>query len=417
MTYDVHAIRSHFPALDSGDAFFDGPGGTQVPQETIDAVNHYYKFANANAHGAFITSRRTDETTLETRRAMADFLNASSEEEIVFGPNMTTLTFGFSRALGRTLSSGDEIIVTRLDHDANIAPWVALQDTGVVIRWIDIHPEDCTLDLASFENMLSEKTKIVAFGYASNLFGTINDAGKIITAAHQMGAMVYVDAVHYAPHAAIDVQALDCDFLVCSAYKFFGPHLGALYGKFDYLDRLDAFKVRPSADRPPDKFETGTQNFEGQAGTTATLDFLAAIGKKYAADPSASFQSLEGRRLHLKTAMTAIETYEVDLLSVLMDGLKKLPGIQIYGIEDQTQFKQRVPTVAFRLNGHTPREIAERMAADSIYVWDGHCYALEPVRQLGLEAKGGVVRVGLSLYNTKAEVDRLIQALNRITEK
>ncbi len=416
MKFDVDEIRSHFPALESGDAFFDGPGGTQVPQESIEAVNYYYKNANANSHGAFVTSRRTDETTLEARRAMADFLNVSSEKEIIFGPNMTTLTFSLSRALGRTLSSGDEIIVTRLDHDANISPWVALQESGAVIRWVDIHHEDCTLDMASFENMLSAKTKIVAFGYASNLFGTVNDAAKIIAAAHQMGALVYVDAVHYAPHATIDVQALDCDFLVCSAYKFFGPHLGVLYGKFDHLDRLDAFKVRPSGDMPPDKFETGTQNFEAQAGTTATLNFLATIGEKYAGDLSASFESFDGRRLHLKTAMAAIETYEMGLFSLLINDLKKVSGLKIYGIEDQKRFEQRVPTVAFRMNGHTPREIAERMAANNIYVWDGHCYALEPVRQLELAEKGGVVRVGLSLYNTKQEVDRLIRVLKRITD-
>ena len=415
MTFDVDEIRSHFPALESGDAFFDGPGGTQVPQESIDAVNHYYKFANANFHGAFITSRRTDETTQEARCAMADFLNAPSEKEIIFGPNMTTLTFSLSRALGQTLSPGDEIIVTRLDHDANISPWVALQETGAVIRWIDIHHEDCTLDLKSFENTLSEKTKIVAFGYASNLFGTVNDANKIITSAHQMGAVTFVDAVHYAPHASIDVQALDCDFLVCSAYKFFGPHLGALYGKYDHLDRLNAYKVRPSGVMPPDKFETGTQNFEGQAGTTAALNFLATIGEKYAADHSSSFEAFEGRRLHLKTAMTAIETSEMDLFAFLINHLKEISGLKIYGIEDQKRFKERVPTVAFRIKGHTPREIAERMAVDNIYVWDGHCYALEPVRQLGLEEKGGVVRVGLSLYNTKQEVDRLIRVLKRIT--
>jgi cysteine desulfurase family protein (TIGR01976 family) len=346
MTFDVDEIRSHFPALETGDAFFDGPGGTQVPQESIDAVNHYYKFANANIHGAFITSRRTDETTREARRAMADFLNASSEKEIIFGSNMTTLTFSLSRALGRTLSAGDEIIVTRLDHDANIAPWVALQETGAIIRWIDIHHEDCTLDLASFENTLSERTKVVAFGYASNLFGTVNAANKIIASAHQMGALTYVDAVHYAPHAAIDVQALDCDFLVCSAYKFFGPHLGVLYGKYGHLDRLNAFKVRPSGDMPPDKFETGTQNFEGQAGTTATLNFLASIGNKYAADLSSLFKTFEGRRLNLKTAMTAIETYEMDLFSLLINDLKELPGLKIYGIEDQKRFKQRVPNLS-----------------------------------------------------------------------
>ncbi len=416
MAYDVEEVRSHFPALESGAAFFDGPSGTQVPQEAIDAANHYYKFDNANFHGAFITSRRTDETTLEARRAMADFLNAPSEKEIVFGPNMTTLTFNLSRALGRDLSPADEIIVSRLDHDANIAPWVALQESGALIRWIDFHHEDCTLDMASFRKCLGPKTKIVAVGYASNLFGTINDVTGIVDSAHQAGARVFIDAVHYAPHAPIDVQAIDCDFLVCSAYKFFGPHMGVLYGKYDLLDRLRAYKVRPSGELPPDKFETGTQNFEGQAATTAALNFLASIGEKYAVDFSSQFTSFAGRRLSLKTAMAAVESYEMDLFSWLMRGLGEVPGVKIYGIADPKRFKRRVPTVAFRLGGHTPREIAELMAENNIYVGDGHCYALEPVKQLGLEEKGGVVRVGLSLYNTKKEADRLISVLKRIAK-
>ncbi|UCH19449.1 MAG: cysteine desulfurase-like protein [Deltaproteobacteria bacterium] len=415
MTYDVKEVRAHFPALESGDVFFDGPGGTQVPREAIEAVNQYYTYANANFHGAFITSRRTDKTTLEARYAVADFLNAHSEKEIVFGPNMTTLTFNLSRAIGRILSPGDEIIVSRLDHDANIAPWLALQETGAVIRWIDFHHEDCTLDMASFEKCLGPKTKIVAVGYASNLFGTVNAVSRIIEAAHQAGATTFIDAVHYAPHAPIDVQAIDCDFLACSAYKFFGPHVGVLYGKYDHLDRLQVYKVRPSGEMPPDKFETGTQNFEGQAGTTATLNLLAWIGEKYAADFSEQFKPFEGRRLNLKTAMAAIEFYEMDLFSLLMEGFREVSGMKIFGVTDPTRFKDRVPTVAFRVNGHTPREIAERMAAENIYVWDGHCYALEPVKRLGLEKKGGVVRVGLSLYNTKEEVNRLISALKRIT--
>lgn len=416
MTFDVAEIRSHFPALASGDAFFDGPGGTQVPQETINAVSHYYRHCNANAHGAFITSRRNDETTSNARQATADFLNAYSEKEIVFGPNMTTLTFNLARALAKTLSPGDEIIVTRLDHDANIAPWVALQEAGAVIRWIDFHHGDCTLDMASFEKCLGHKTKIVALGYASNLFGTVNDVSAIIEAAHQMGAIVFIDAVHYAPHAPIDVQAIDCDFLVCSAYKFFGPHLGVLFGKYDLLNQLNAYKVRPSGKLPPDKFETGTQNFEGQAGTAATLNFLATIGLKCADGLPAKFTSFEGRRLNLKIAMTAIESYEMSLFSLLMSRLEKVFGIKIYGITDREKFKHRVPTVSFRVNGHTPREIAELMARENIYVWDGHCYALEPVRQLGLEEKGGAVRVGLSLYNTGEEVDRLISVLKRIVK-
>ncbi|MGD2270622.1 MAG: cysteine desulfurase-like protein [Desulfobacterales bacterium] len=416
MTFDVAEIRSHFPALESGGAFFDGPGGTQVPQETIDAVGYYYRHCNANAHGAFITSRRNDETTTKARHAMADFLNAPSEKEIIFGPNMTTLTFSLSRALAKTLSPGDEIIVTRLDHDANIAPWLALQETGAVVRWIDFHHEDCTLDMTSFENCLGQKTKIVALGYASNLFGTVNDVSAIIAAAHQKGAAVFIDAVHYAPHAPVDVQAIDCDFLACSAYKFFGPHLGVLFGKYDLLDRLNACKVRPSGKLPPDKFETGTQNFEGQAGTTAALNLLAAMGKKNADGLSSRFTSFEGQRLNLKVAMAVIESYEMQLFTLLMSRLKEVSAIKIYGITDTAKFKHRVPTVAFRVKGHTPREIAQLMAQENIYVWDGHCYALEPVKQLGLEEKGGVVRVGLSLYNTEEEVDRLISVLKRIAK-
>ncbi len=416
MTFDVNEIRSHFPALESGAVFFDGPGGTQVPQETIDAVSHYYQTANANTHGAFITSRRTDETTNSTRHAMADFLNARSEKEIVLGSNMTSLTYSLSRALGRNLSPGDEIIVSRLDHDANIAPWLALEEMGAVIRWIDINHQDCTLDLASFEKCLSQKTQIVAVGYASNLFGTINDIAHIIEAAHRLQALVYIDAVHYAPHAPIDVQAIDCDFLVCSAYKFFGPHLGILYGKHDILDRLIAYKVRPCADESPDKFETGTQNFEGQAGTTATVDFLASMGDRRETNSETQHAHLKGRRHRLKATMAAIEVYERHLFEFLLQGLQEIPGIRIYGISDYQRFEERVPTLAFRLKGKTPREIARIMALENIYVWDGHCYALEPVRQLGLVEKGGVVRVGLSLYNTIEEVQRFIAVLEQMAK-
>jgi cysteine desulfurase family protein (TIGR01976 family) len=268
---DLSRLRAQFPALRETVAgrpavFLDGPGGTQVPQSVIDAMADSLCRANANRHGLYLTSQRAEETIAAARQAMADFLNAPSPEEIVFGPNMTTLTFIVSRAVGRLLQPGDEIAVTRLDHDANVSPWAALAEHGVVIRWVDFHPEDCTLDLDDLQSKINERTRLVAVGYASNAVGTINDIPKIVELAHAVGAWVYVDAVHYAPHGPIDVQALGCDFLVCSVYKFFGPHVGVLWGRYDLLDRLPAYKVRPAGDAPPDKFEVGTQNHEGMAG-------------------------------------------------------------------------------------------------------------------------------------------------------
>ncbi len=417
MTYDVQEIRSHFPSLQSGALFFDNPGGTQVSQEVIDAVGDYYRTSNANTHGAFSTSRRTDAIVADTRAALADFLNAASANEIVFGLNMTTLTFSISRALGRTLAAGDEIIVTQLDHDADISPWLALQERGVIIRWVNIHPEDCTLDLADLENLLSDKTRIVAVGGASNAVGTINDLGMIIPMAHAAGARVFVDAVHLAPHVPIDVQSLDCDLLACSVYKFYGPHLGVLYGKHELLDQLPAYKVRPVGNEPPDKFETGTQNHEGIAGALAAVQYLAALGAKYGDPFAASFPSVTGRRRQLKAALAAIKAYEEELFTRLMVGLSQIPGIHIYGIADVKRFDQRTPTVAFTLDGFTPGEVAERLGREEIYVWDGNYYALAVMERLGLEAHGGAVRVGLGHYNTAQEVDRFLQVLGRIRAK
>jgi len=422
MTYDINAIRSHFPSLQSGAIFFDNPGWTQVPQEVIDAVSQYYKTANSNTHGAFVTSQRTDAVIAEGRAALADFLNAHAPSEIVFGPNMTTLTFSVSRAWGRTLSAGDEIIVTHLDHDADIAPWLALQERGAVIRWVDIHTDDATLDMPDFEKQLSTKTKIVAVGGASNAVGSINDLKTIVSLAHLAGARVFVDAVHLAPHAPIDVQNLDCDYLACSVYKFYGPHLGVLYGKYDLLDRLAAYKVRPAGDQPPDKFEMGTQNHEGIAGARAAVDYLASVGEKYGASffegpanlaGAAQFKQFSGRRLHLKIAMAAIRAYERDLFERLMRGLREVRGIKIHGITDVARFDYRTPTVAFTLAGATPRAIAERLGRENIYVWDGNYYALALMERLGLEGYGGAVRVGLAHYNTVEEVERFLQVLRQ----
>lgn len=411
MSLDPQYVRSQFPALDSGTIFFDNPGGTQVTQSVIDAMRDYFLTANANHGGAFPTSARNDAQLDAARVGFADFFNAARPEEIIFGPNMTTLTFQVARALGRWLSSGDEIMVTRLDHDANIAPWRALEERGAVIRWVDIHPDDCTLDLADFERQLSTRTRVVAVGLASNAVGTLNPVRTLVDLAHMAGALVYVDAVHAAPHFPLDVQELNCDFLVCSAYKFYGPHLGILYGKLDHLERLPAYKVRPADDRPPDKFETGTPSFESIAGGLAAVNYLAALGEKYGAPLAGGYRTFHGRRLNLKTALNAIQEYERALFARLMRGLEDLPGAHIFGVRDVARFNTRAPTVAFTLDGHSPRELAARLGDKNINVWDGNYYAVELMERLALERSGGAVRVGIAHYNTADEVDALLQAL------
>ncbi len=420
---DLSSLRAQFPALQQTDAygrpyvFFDGPGGTQVPQSVIDAMVHYMVNANANTHGLYETSRRTDQVIEEARQTMADFLNAPSPEEIVFGPNMTTLTFAVSRAIARTLRPGDEIVVTRLDHDANIAPWVALEEQGAVIRYVDFDLSDCTLDLVSLQRLVNERTRLVAVGYASNAVGTINDVRTIGEWAHAVGAWLYVDAVHYAPHGPIDVQAIDCDFLVCSAYKFFGPHIGVLWGRHEILDHLKAYKVRPAEDRPPDKFETGTKNHEGIAGAIAAVNYLAEIGVRYGAEFAIQYPHLRGRRRDLKAALRAIRAYERPLFARLMQGLQSIPRVTIYGITDAARFDQRVPTVSFRMEGYTPQEIARRLGDEGIFVWDGNYYAISVTERLGVEQSGGMVRVGIVHYNTADEVDRFLAVLESYNPK
>ena len=412
----VSTLRAEFPAIQQTDGgrpliFFDGPGGTQVHGTVIEAMNRYLTEANSNFHGAFLYSRRTDETIDAARRAMADLLNAAHPEEIVFGPNMTSLTFGLSRAIGRTLSPGDEIVVTRLDHDANIAPWLALQEQGAVVRHVDFDPSDCTLDMANLEEAINPRTRVVALGYASNAVGTVNDVARAVELAHATGAWVYVDAVHYAPHGPIDVQALGCDLLVCSMYKFFGPHQGTLYGRYDLLESLPAYKVRPAEDTPPGKFETGTQSFEAMAGTIAAVDYLASVGRRFGDEYMAAFPNFEDRRLELKAGMTAIHTYERSLCHHLVAGLQEIPGLRIYGITNPQRFDHRVPTVSFTIDGMPPDEIARRLAEANIFAWNGNFYALAVTERLGLEGQGGLLRLGLAHYNTAAEVDVLLEVL------
>jgi len=428
MPFDVTAIRSHFPSLSQSDGsripiFFDNPGGTQVARHVIDAVSDYYLHHNANHGGAFATSVRSDALLHEAHAAMADFLGAASPDEIVFGPNMTTLTFSISRAIGRTLQPGDEIVVTHLDHDANIAPWLALEERGAIVKWVDINPGDCTLDMGSFESAISERTRVVAVGYASNAVGTVNDVKTLVNMAHAVGALTFVDAVQYAPHGPIDVTDLDCDLLACSAYKFFGPHVGAVYGRYDLLDRLQAYKVRPAGNRPPDKFETGTQNHEGIAGTLGALKYFEWLGEEIAkAAPmppgSRAWEPgpLRNRRERLRAAMAAIKEHEKSLSRVLIEGLSSIEGVKVWGITDLSRLDWRVPTVSFTIQGKSPRAIAAYLAGHGIYVWDGNYYALAIMERLGLQESGGMLRVGAAHYNTLDEVSTLIEVLQAIPE-
>jgi len=404
MMLDPTAVRRQFPALTGNAVYFDNPGGTQVPQIVLDRITGYLTASNANAGGAFATSRASDAVVEQARNSVARFLHASRPEEIVFGPNMTTLTLGLSRALGRSLLPGDEIVVTHLDHDANISPWLHIaEDRGCIVRWLDFDVEDCTLRLDQLDRLLSPRTRLVAVGYASNAVGTVNPVAEIVQRAHQAGALCYVDAVQYAPHRPIDVQALDCDFLAVSAYKFFGPHLGALYGKHDHLTRLRAYKVRPASDVPPGKFETGTPTFENIVGTLGALEYLAALGG-----------GSEPERATLAKAMEAIHAYERPLTLSLLERLERIPGVHVWGLTDPDRLDERVPTVSFTLDGHAPREVAEELAASGIHVWDGNFYALAVTERLALESRGGLVRVGLVHYNTVEELDRFEHDLRRI---
>ncbi len=352
----------------------------------------------------------------EAHAAMADFYNAAHPEEIIFGNNMTSLTLHISRSIARTWNPGDEIVVTRLDHDANITPWVlAAQDRGCTVRWVDIHPEDGTLNLDDLSHALEGKPRLVAVGYASNALGTINPVTDIVRIAHRAGALVYVDAVQYAAHGPIDVQQIECDFLVASSYKFFGPHAGILYGRYELLDELFAYKVRPAPNELPGKFETGTQNHEGIAGVLGAIEYFEWVGEAFGGEYTEKLSGrYTGRRLGLKQAMAAIRAYEYEISRALLDVLEETPGVTIYGLTDRRRLEERVPTVAFLLKGWHPRQVAERLGREGVYVWDGNYYALAVTERLGLEESGGMVRVGPVHYNTVEEIEKFGGALRRI---
>ena len=409
---DINWVRAQFPSLKvavNGQpaAFLDAPAGTQVPQRVIDAFRDYFETSNANTVGQFLTSRRTDEMIVATRVAMADLFNCTSDE-VFFGPNMTTLTFALARGIGRDLNPGDEIVVTTLDHDGNVAPWRALGDIGVVIRQVDIRESDCTLDMDDLRSKITSRTKLVAAGYASNAVGTINPVAEIVRLAHEAGALAFIDAVHYAPHGLIDVRALDCDFLACSPYKFFGPHMGCIFGKRELLLRFRPYKVRPAPAYLPDRWETGTQIHEGLAGVTATIDYIADLGRH--SNPAAP----EDRRAALVNAYRTIRHHEMALATRMIAGLLEIPGVRFYGISDSARFDERCPTVAVRVKDLTPLACAKFLGDRGIFTWDGNYYALNLTERLGVEKTGGLLRIGLVHYNTVEEVDRLLVAMREL---
>jgi cysteine desulfurase family protein (TIGR01976 family) len=424
---DLAWVRSQFPSLArviNGQpvAFLDGPGGTQVTQSVIDAISHYLKTSNANAHGQYATSRETDEIIDGARSAMADFLGCESDE-IVFGPNMTTLTFAISRSIGRELVPGDEILLTQLDHSANVSPWQTLEERGVKIQFVDIRESDCTLDMDDLARKLSPRTKVVAVGYASNAVGTINDVKTIVRLAHDAGALAYIDAVHYAPHGFIDLRELDCDFLACSTYKFFGPHMGVLYGKREHLERLHPYKVRPNTNEVPGRWEMGTLNHECIAGIPACVEYLAELGRRtcgaqYGPIPK---QSERGaallaafRRDAIRDAYRAIQFHEHELSLRMLRGLADIPGLRLYGIAESARVSCRCPTFAIRIERRHPAELAKQLGKRGIFTWDGNYYALNLTERLGVEQDGGFLRIGFVHYNTEEEVERVLGELRSL---
>ncbi len=419
MPLDPAIIREHFPALKRPAVFLDNPGGTQISNMSLERINRYLLECNANHEGAFETSRRSDELLQQAHAAAADFMNAASPDEIIFGANMTTLTLHLSRSLAHQLGPEDEILVTRLDHDANIAPWLLVaEDRGCKVTWVDFDVEDGTLKVDEFEQALEHKPKLVAVGYASNALGTINPVRKLTRLAKAAGALVYIDAVQYAPHGPIDVQGLGTDFLVCSAYKFFGPHVGMAYGRLELLNDLRAYKVRPAPNNPPGKWMTGTGNHEGIAGVLGALEYFEWLAKEFGQEQVDQWQEAgyTGRRLNLKAAMTAIRSYEYELSRALIQVIESIPGTRIYGLTDMKRLDERVPTVSFTLKDRTPLEVATRLGEDGFYVWDGNYYALAVTERLGVESKGGMVRVGAVHYNTVDEIQRFGEALAKIAK-
>ena len=408
----VESLRQQFPALKKQvngrpAVFFDGPAGTQVPQSVIDAIADYLINCNANSHGVFATSIESDQVIDAAHQAAADFVGASDAGTIAFGGNMTSLTFALSRALARTWNEGDEIVLSHLEHDANFSPWrLAAEDAGVTVRYVDIDPTDCTLNVDEYAAVLNEKTRLVAVGCASNAAGTINPVKQICHWAREVGAVSFLDAVHYAPHDLIDVVDWDCDFLICSAYKFFGPHVGIMYGRRELLEGIQPYKLRPSPNDLPGRWMTGTQNFECINGTRAAIDYLAGIGRLDGVE--------RDRRVALVEAFRMIRDYERKLVDRLLDELASMPQFKVWGITKPEDRDRRFPTVSITHERLSAETVAKKFADAGIFCWNGNYYALPLTERIGTEPDG-MVRIGMAHYNTEAEVDRLLTELQKMS--
>lgn len=422
MPFDLEAIRSQFPALSIEDSgvprvYFDNPAGTQVPASVADAMSDCLLTTNANLGGYFASSVGAGRVVDSARAAMADFLNAPSPDEIIFGNNMTTITLHVSRSLGRLFKPGDEIVLSRMDHDANIWPWALLaRDLDLVVKWLPFSKETFEFDLEDLDGLLTDRTRLLCVGGASNLTGTINDVAAICAKARDAGVITYIDAVQSAPHVATDVQAIGCDFLVCSSYKFFGPHQGILWGRREVLERLEPYKVRPAPADIPDCFETGTQSYEDFAGVAATVNYFARIGETMGENYMGRWTQFSGRRQTLHAAMDVLFDYEKTLAACLIDGLTQLDGVLIQGLTALDAMDRRVPTVAFTHDSVASSAIAEALAEQNIFVWSGHNYAIEVAKTLGIYETGGAVRIGPVHYNSRAEIDLCLSALEEILD-
>lgn len=420
MSFDLDAIRSQFPALALEDdgrrrIYFDNPAGTQVPNCVAEAMSDCLLNKSANLGGYFTTSQAADAVVQGAREAMADFLNAPSSDEIIFGQNMTTMTLHLSRSIGRMFKPGDEILLSQMDHDANVWPWVLMaRDMGLEVRWLPFDTESFEFDLGLLDELIGDRTRLVCVGGASNLTGTINDVAAICSKARSVGALSFIDGVQSVPHVATDVQAIGCDFLACSAYKFFGPHQGILWARREVVEQLELYKVRPAGSDLPWCLETGTQSHEGIAGILATIDYFENIGVSMSASYAANWPQFSGRRQHLHAAMDLLFDYEKNLAVRLVEGLKSLSGVTVQGISQHDALDRRVPTVSFTHSDKGPEDLAQQLAARNIFVWSGHNYALEVARTLGVLESGGVLRVGPVHYNSVAEIDDFLLNLEEL---
>ena len=418
MNYDVQAIRKQFPAMERkingySVAYLDGPGGTQVPQRVIDKVTDYLIWHNSNTHGVFATSMETDNMLLEARKAFADFFGCSWDE-VSFGANSTTISFNLAGAIARGLKPGDEVIITDIDHECNRGPWEILEERGIIVHNVKIDVEKCIIDMEDYKSKLNNRTKVAAFNYASNAVGTISDVKEMVRMARDVGAITIVDAVHYALHGPIDVKDIDTDFLYCSAYKFFGPHIGVLYSKKEKLEELKTLKVKEQEDYAPYKFETGTLNHEGIAGAAEAVEFIASIGENYGSQFYRELSDVSSRRKNVIAGMMTLEAYEQPITEYFIEGLNRIPGIKVYG---PPKGHPRTSTVSFTMENKSPKDVAEYLGQKGIFVWNGDFYASKLVRVLGLREKGGLVRVGLAPYNTMEEIERTLEAIEELAGK